>query len=199
MFRRADLQFYAMALVIAVVIHTCDWAVGEAFKGWAAQFDRTGSIPVELNHAVRQDGPREGLVELSNSSRLYRCRMSLECSKMAEALVYEARGEPLIGAVAVGFVIVERMKNTARWPKTIQGVIAQKGQFSYLKRRQKARPTPDDWERAYITSYQILHGELSNPIGASDHYHTLKVRPKWAKKMQYVATVGNHKFLKDTQ
>lgn len=198
MLRRADMQFYAMALVIALVMHACDWAVGEAFKAWAAQFDRKESIPVELKH-VGLYKPKAVAIELTDASRQRRCKASRDCSKMAEALVYEARGESLMGAVAVGFVIVERTKNPTRWPKTVRGVIGQKDQFSYVNKRQKVRPKPEDWERAYITSYQILHGEVSNPIGASDHYHTLKVRPKWAKKMRYIATVGQHKFYRDTQ
>lgn len=188
MFRRADLQFYAMALVIALAMHTCDWAT---------PLDHTESVPVELKHAVEAPKPEVVAIELTDASRQRRCKASRECSKMAEALVYEARGESLMGSIAVGFVIVERTKNPTRWPKTVRGVIAQKDQFSYVGKRQKVKPKPEDWERAYITSYQILHGEVKNPIGVSDHYHTLKVRPKWAKKMQYVATVGRHKFYRD--
>lgn len=198
MFNRADLQFYAMALVIALAVHACDWVVGEAFKGWAAQFDHQESVPVELKQIVLFKTKPEA-IELTDASRQRRCKANKDCSKMAEALVYEARGESLIGAVAVGYVIVERTKNPTRWPKTVRGVIAQKDQFSYVNKRQKVRPKPEDWERAYITSYQILHGEIKNPIGSSDHYHTLKVRPKWAKSMQYVATVGRHKFYRDIE
>lgn len=199
MFRRADFQFYAMALVMALVMHTCDWAIAEAFRTWAVQFEHKESVPVELKHVVEPTKPKVAVIELTDASRQRRCKASRDCSKMAEALVYEARGESLIGAIAVGFVIVERTKNPTRWPKTVRGVIGQKDQFSYIRKRQKVKPKPVDWERAYVTSYQILHGEVSNPIGASDHYHTLNVRPKWAKKMQYVATVGQHKFYRDTQ
>lgn len=190
MFRRANLHFYAMALVIALVMHPCDRA---------PQPERTESVPVELKHVVEAPRPKVVASELTDASRQRRCKASRECSKLAEALVYEARGESLMGAVAVGFVIVERTKNPTRWPKTVRGVISQKDQFSYISKRQKVKPKPEDWERAYITSYQILHDEVSNPIGVSDHYHTLKVRPKWARKMQYVATVGQHKFYRDTQ
>lgn len=199
MFRRADFQFYAMVLIIAIVMHTCDWLLSEAFRTHLANIDRKESVPVELHIAVEPTKPKVAVIELTDTARKRRCKASRECSKMAEALVYEARGESLLGAIAVGFVIVERTKNPTRWPKTVRGVVGQKGQFTYLSKRQKGRPKPEDWERAYLTSYQILHGEVNNPIGASDHYHTLKVRPKWAKKMRYVATVGQHKFYRDTQ
>lgn len=41
----------------------------------------------------------------------------------------EARGEPYLGQVAVGAVIMNRVKS-AEFPNTISGVVYQKGQFS---------------------------------------------------------------------
>ncbi|MDX9668670.1 cell wall hydrolase [Pseudomonas sp. P8_250] len=160
------------------------------------KFDRK-EVPVEIRQEVVVPVHVEVKPVITDDFRLYYCKKSGECSKMAEALAYEARSESLIGAIAVGYVILERTRNPERWPKTVRGVVTQKNQFSYLRKRQKSKPKPEDWERAYIASYQILHGEVSNPIGASDHYHTLKVKPKWAKKMQYVATVGSHKFYRE--
>lgn len=200
MFHRADFQFYATALFMAIVLHTCDWAVSQAFESWAYKFDRTEVAPVEMKYEIVSPAIKAEVIrEVTDADRLQRCKRSGECSKMAEALVYEARGETLMGSVAVGYVIVERTKNPERWPKTVRGVVSQKNQFSYTTRRQKVRPKLEDWERAYITSYQILHGEVDSPIGKSDHYHTLKVKPKWAKKMQYVATIGSHKFYKEKE
>lgn len=203
MFHRADLQFYATALGLAIVLHTCDWAVSQAFTSWADKFDLKEVAPVEMKHEQLQivvpPSKAKAIPEVDDTYRLKRCKRSGECSKMAEALVYEARSESLLGSIAVGYVIVERTKNPERWPKTVRGVVAQKNQFSYTKHRQKVRPKVEDWERAYITSYQILHGEVRNPIGSSDHYHTLKAKPKWAKKMLYVATVGSHKFYKEKE
>lgn len=199
MFRRDAFQFYAMAFAFAVVMNVCDWASTQAFAAWAGKFDRKEAIPVVLKHEQVSAPAAKPVPEISDVARLQRCKRSGECSKMAEALVYEARGESLLGSVAVGYVIVERTKNPTKWPKTVRGVVAQKAQFSYTTKRQKVKPKPEDWERAYITSYQILHGEVKNPIGKSDHYHTLKVRPKWARNMQYVATVGSHKFYRDIE
>ena len=204
MFRRDDFQFFAMCFGLAVMLHSCDWAVSQAFNACSTKALHQETSPVEqvqppkpVIAPVVEKIPSP--VKISDHDRKQRCRRSGECSKMAEALVYEARGESLKGALAVGYVIVERTKNPTRWPKTVRGVIAQRDQFSYTTRRQKVQPKAEDWERAYITSYRILNGEAKNPIGKSDHYHTLKVRPKWARKMQYVATVGRHKFYKDIE
>lgn len=198
MFRRDAFQFYAVAFAFAVAMNACDWVFAQAFMSWAEKFDRKEAIPVVLKHEPSTPVVKP-VPELTDSARLQRCRRSGECSKMAEALVYEARGETLLGSIAVGYVIVERTKNPTRWPKTVRGVVSQKAQFSYTTKRQRVKPKREDWERAYITSYQILNGEVKNPIGKSDHYHTLKVRPKWAKKMQYVATVGSHKFYREKE
>lgn len=198
MFRRADFQFYATALGLALVLHTCDWVANQAFATWVGKYAHNEIAPVKLKH-VAAEPKVDAYLELSDLSRQMLCKRSGECSKMAEALVYEARGESLMGSVAVGYVILERTRNPTRWPKTVRGVVSQKAQFSYLSRRQKTKPSREDWERAFITSYQILHGEVMNPIGNADHYHTLKVRPKWAKKMRYVATIGSHKFYRDAE
>lgn len=202
MFHRENLQFYATAFFLAIVLHTCDWAISVAFIGWLDEFDRKEVAPVEMKHEqleVVVSAPVEVIQEITDATRLQNCKLSRECSKMAEALAYEARSETLTGAIAVGYVIVERTKNPERWPKTVRGVVAQKNQFSYMTKRQKSRPKQEDWERAYITGYQILHGEVKNPIGDADHYHSLKVKPKWAKKMLYVATVGSHKFYREKE
>ncbi|MNL26840.1 Cell Wall Hydrolase [compost metagenome] len=203
MFHRANIEFYAIALGLALVLHICDWAISQAFTSWVDQFERKDVALVEVKHeqvaTVVPELKVEATPVVTDEYRLRRCKRSGECSKLAEALAYETRSESVKGSIAVGYVILERTKNPERWPKTIRGVVGQKNQFSYTKKRQKTRPKPDDWERAYITSYQVLHGEVNNPIGASDHYHTLKVKPKWAKKMQYVATVGSHKFYKERE
>jgi spore germination cell wall hydrolase CwlJ-like protein len=200
MLRREDFQFFAVAMSFAISLHACDWLIGQGFTTWTENVER--SVPVEQKYVPAEPViiPATKVVAapvMTNTSRLQRCKRSGECSKMAEALVYEARGETLVGAVAVGYVILERTKNPSKWPKTIRGVVSQRNQFSYTTRKQKVRPKQEDWERAFVTSYRILHGEVKNPIKTSDHYHTLKVKPRWAKKMQYVATVGSHKFYKD--
>ena len=48
---------------------------------------------------------------------------------LARLINGEARGEPYIGQVAVGAVIMNRVKDPS-FPNTIAGVIYQKGQFS---------------------------------------------------------------------
>lgn len=126
-----------------------------------------------------------------------KCKRDTDCTALAEAIVYEARGEPTEGAAAVGYVILERVNNPDRWPDSIRGVVTQSCQFSYRCERQRRKPDPDDWKRAYVLAWDVIHKKIDNPIEPSDHYHTTEVNPWWAKHMTYVATVGNHKFYKE--
>lgn len=92
-----------------------------------------------------------------------RCKQSKECFKLAEALVYEARSETRKGQIAVASVILNRVGHK-NFPDTIQGVITQPHQFSYLKDMHKQRkPAAKDWDKALIVAYDVKHGvvELS--------------------------------------
>ena len=123
------------------------------------------------------------------------CMESKPCKKMAEALVYEARGEGLDGMAGVGVVIKNRAEGDNRFPDTITGVIEQRHQFSYLGDMHKqSKPTDSDWMNAYSVSYDVLNGEYKSLVGSATHYHANYVSPRWAKHLGYVASVGNHKF-----
>lgn len=122
------------------------------------------------------------------------CAHLARCSKLAEAIVYEARGEPIRGQIAVASVILNRMKDD-RWPDKIVDVIKQPHQFSYLKDKHKqSPPTQDDWDRARKIAHGIIFGHISSPVGDATHYHAKHVKPKWAKKLEQVAVIGKHVF-----
>lgn len=138
----------------------------------------------------------------SLAGRVEWCKYSEECAAMAEALVYEARSEPMAGAVAVGFVILERMKSE-RWPDTVKQVVHYRCQFSYTcQRKQRSVPTEKDWTRAYQASYDVLNGKAVTGAKGADHYfNPKKVRrtPSWALKYEYVAKIGDHRFYKSRE
>lgn len=122
------------------------------------------------------------------------CSAIPHCAKLAEVLVYEARGEPDIGKAAVAQVILNRTKDP-RWGDSIKEVIHQPHQFSYLKDKHKqAPPTNNDWITARKIAYGIISGAISNPVGEATHYHAARVKPKWAKKLEPVAKIGQHIF-----
>lgn len=142
------------------------------------------------------EGWDEPLIDMTNTEKEIACKQSRECSILAEAVVYEARSESMIGQYAVAEVIVNRVESR-RWPNTVRGVVYQMGQFEYVTNMhiQKA-PTKKDWTTAYVVAYNVKH-KLVDPITHSDHYlnpKAVKKMPRWTKKYRYVMTIGNHQF-----
>lgn len=122
------------------------------------------------------------------------CLGDRECRALAEAVVYEARGERDAGKYGVAWVIRNRAE-ARRWPNSIQGVIHQYRQFSYLfdKHRQKT-PTKKDWTAAYIVGYDVLNDQIQSPVNDATHYHSIQVTPGWSKKLEVVVRIDNHIF-----
>lgn len=126
------------------------------------------------------------------------CKRDRGCKAMAETLVYEARGEGMMGMAAVGFVILNRTKLTM-FPDTVEGVVNYKCHFSWRCEHPQKNVLQEDWEKAYTVSYDVLNGEMESPVGQADHYlNPKKVRnlPSWANKFEYVVDIGNHRFYK---
>lgn len=120
------------------------------------------------------------------------------CSRLAEALVYEARGEGSIGMRAVAYVILERVKHKG-WPNTIRGVVEQKYQFSYLQDKHKqSEPTKKDFDLAYKEAYDAVFGISENPVPGAKWYHSDRIKPpKWTKDLEVVKIIGGHIFYKE--
>lgn len=122
------------------------------------------------------------------------CKSNKACKKMAKAVVYESRGEPLDGRYAVAWVIRNRVDDE-RWGSTIEDVIYQRKQFSFVEDKHlQTPPTEKDWTEALVVAYDVLNDEVVSPVWDSTHYHTTSVKPKWAKELELVAQIGNHNF-----
>lgn len=120
------------------------------------------------------------------------------CGGLAEALVYEARGEGPIGMRAVAYVILERVKDKG-WPNTIRGVVEQKYQFSYRQDKHKqSEPTKKDFDLAYKEAYDAVFGISENPVPGAKWYHSDRIKPpKWTKDLEVVKIIGGHIFYKE--
>ena len=152
------------------------------------------NIPVVITKPITHVAKMETIVSKKDTHDL--CLKDDSCNKLAEAIIFEARGEPDIGKVAVAQVILNR-KQDPRWGDSIKEVIHQPRQFSYLKDKHKQNPpSQNDWDKARKIAHRTIIGAASNPVGGATHYHATYVRPTWAKKLQPVAKIGNHIFYK---
>ncbi|SFL08055.1 cell wall hydrolase [Halanaerobium salsuginis] len=111
---------------------------------------------------------------------------------LARVINGEARGEDFKGKVAVGSVILNRIKDN-KFPNTIRGVILQKGQFSSLMDGQ-ANYYPGEEElqaaRAALLGYDPTRGSIYfyNPDVATN--------TGWVSRQSYVTRIGGHVFMR---
>ena len=111
---------------------------------------------------------------------------------LARIINGEARGEDFKGKVAVGSVILNRIKSN-KFPNTIRDVILQKGQFSSLMDGQ-ANYYPGEEElqaaRAALLGYDPTLGSIYfyNPDIATN--------TAWISQRNYVKRIGGHVFLR---
>jgi spore germination cell wall hydrolase CwlJ-like protein len=121
---------------------------------------------------------------------------------LATAIYFEARGEPLQGQVAVGQVIMNRVRSP-NFPETICGVVYQGQmapgcQFSFTCDGKTDTPKNDShWALAQKLAKQITSGQVWLPeIGYSTFYHADYVSPHWKSAMNKIDSIGRHIFYK---
>ena len=121
---------------------------------------------------------------------------------LATAIYFEARGEPVQGQIAVGQVILNRVRSP-QFPQTICGVVYQGQmapgcQFSFACDGHTDMPRPDaHWALAQKLAKQITSGEVWLPeVGYSTYYHADYVSPQWKSAMNRIDTIGRHIFYK---
>lgn len=121
--------------------------------------------------------------------------LSRDMRCLAEAIYFEARGEPLEGQLAVGRVVINRAAS-GKFPGDYCGVVMQPAQFSFVKRGQMPIPqmTSSAWRRA-VAMAQIAHRELwDSPADDALYFHATSVRPRWANQKVVQVTLARHIF-----
>ena len=112
---------------------------------------------------------------------------------LARLINGEARGEPYLGQVAVGAVVMNRVKDP-KFPNTISGVIYQKGQFSCVKDGNFDKPIKEG-STVYKAAEEALNG--SDPSNGSIYFYNPKTaKSDWLFTRPVVKTIGNHRFAK---
>ena len=120
---------------------------------------------------------------------------------LAEAVYFEARGEPVRGQIAVAQVVLNRTFS-GHYPNTVCGVVYQNAhrylacQFTFAcDRHPDVIREPDAWERAKVIAKDTLDGKLWLPeVGKATHYHAYWVRPGWVREMTKMHKLGVHTF-----
>jgi N-acetylmuramoyl-L-alanine amidase len=130
-----------------------------------------------------------------------------DCQLMGLTIYGEARGESTQGRIAVGSVILERVKRGGWFGKTIKTVILLPYQFSCFLQNdpnyKKLLNISNNWEtcinndnalkECYDVSCALIEGRVQPNIIAT-HYKTNNCKASWENKMRKVGVIGNHSF-----
>lgn len=122
---------------------------------------------------------------------------------LAQAIYYEARGEPLSGQVAVAEVVLNRV-DSREYPNTIcavtnQGVGSGRAcQFSYACDGVPERlASPGPRARAEKLAAIMLAGRERSVTDGATHFHATYVNPSWSRKFVRTASIGQHIFYRE--
>ena len=123
----------------------------------------------------------------SSSSSSYNSNLNL----LARVIYGEARGEPYTGQVAVGAVVMNRIKSSS-FPNTLAGVVYQPGAFDAVKDGQ-VNLTPNS--TAKKAAQDAMNGW--DPTGGCIYYfNPATATNKWIWSRPLVKTIGKHRFCK---
>ena len=108
---------------------------------------------------------------------------------LARLISAEARGEPYVGQVAVGAVVLNRVSHPS-FPNTISGVIYQSGAFSCLYDGQFWKDVTDS---AYKAAKDAMNGW--DPSGGAIYYYNPRTATSsWIFSRPVITVIGNHRF-----
>ncbi|NLI57841.1 MAG: spore cortex-lytic enzyme [Clostridium sp.] len=110
---------------------------------------------------------------------------------LAHIINGEARGEPYVGQVAVGAVILNRVRDS-RFPNTIAGVVYQPGAFDAVADGQINLPPSNS---AFKAARDALNG-WDPSGGAIYYYNPSTAKSKWIWSRPIITTIGKHNFAK---
>jgi spore germination cell wall hydrolase CwlJ-like protein len=174
--------------------HTRD---GLRARGTAALFDSADARATMVQAVLR--GPTASVAEqvLPAPEQQINAR---EHNCLSQAIYYEARSEGYRGQVAVGEVIMNRVRSPA-YPKSICAVVYQGShrstgcQFTFTCDGSLGyHPRGRAWSDAQHVATQIMLGYTRPITQRATHYHTQAVNPVWSAGLVETTSIGHHVF-----
>lgn len=134
--------------------------------------------------------PVTGVADLATWKKIKRKSLSKkELTLLARVIHGEARGEQYVGQVAVGAVVLNRLKSPS-FPKTLQGVVMQRNAFTAVQDGQFGL-SPNG--SAFKAAAAAVRGW--DPTGNALYYYNPAIsNSKWMKQRVTTKRIGNHVF-----
>ena len=114
---------------------------------------------------------------------------SSQVDLLARLISAEARGEPYSGQVAVGAVVLNRIRHPS-FPNTLSGVIYQSGAFTCITDGQFNEPVA---ESAYRAARDALNG-VDPSGGAIYYFNPSTATSAWIWSRPLITVIGKHRF-----
>ncbi len=163
--------------------YTIDGIYGSRTENAVKYFQRKNGLTVD-GQAGDKTLAAMGIYEQQNSSA-----NNGDVYLLARLISAEARGEPYVGQVAVGAVVINRIDHPS-FPNSLSGVIYQSGAFSCLDDGQFNQPISDS---AYRAAREALNG--SDPSGGAIYYfNPATATSSWIWSRPLLTVIGNHRF-----
>jgi N-acetylmuramoyl-L-alanine amidase len=158
-----------------------DGIIGSQTRGAVRSFQRDKGLVVDGVIGPKTLASLNITAPTQNSADIY---------VLAKFIHAEARGEPYVGQVAVGAVVLNRV-SSPNFPNSIYGVIYQPYAFASVRGGQIRRIEPS--ETAYNAARDALNGW--DPTHGSLYYYNPNTETgKWIWSRQQTATFGRHVF-----
>ena len=163
--------------------YTIDGIYGSRTENAVKYFQRKNGLTVD-GQAGDKTLAAMGIYEQQNSSA-----NNGDVYLLARLISAEARGEPYVGQVAVGAVVINRIDHPS-FPNSLSGVIYQSGAFSCLDDGQFNQPISDS---AYRAAREALNG--SDPSGGAIYYfNPATATSSWIWSRPLLTVIGSHRF-----
>lgn len=154
----------------------------------------SGAFEKASSPSLFQDRLASG--DLSKPFRLAASVNARDLDCMAQAVYFEARGEPALGQAAVAQVVMNRVRHPA-FPKSVCGVVFQRAghscQFSWACHRPRDTGSTGQWAQARAVAARALAGEVVASIGFATHFNGARAGG-FGSGLQRVAQIGAHAF-----
>lgn len=135
------------------------------------------------------------LTLFANPSQAYAPNIDAAVDCLTQNIYFEARGEPMIGQIAVGYVTLNRIKHP-EFPDTVCDVVRERTkrtcQFSwYCDGRSDNLPNNAQVDNIRVLAYAILSNQFDDPTNGALFFHTTRLG---YNKSENVVEIGNHVF-----
>ena len=127
----------------------------------------------------------------SSSSSSSSSSNSSDINLLSRIIYSESRGEPYAGQVAVGAVVLNRVKSSS-FPNTLSGVVYQTGAFDAVSDGQ-INLTPNSTARK--AAQDALNG-WDPSYGAIYYFNPNTATNAWIWSRPQTVTIGKHRFCK---